>query len=90
MPCSTRTRATTAISIAATNNTTPDISTIKNISGIPLKEIKDKDKIQTNANSFASDVENLPKGYYISSFFLGTCCAVGFGAWAGNAGEYTG
>ncbi|KAI4925338.1 hypothetical protein J4E85_007217 [Alternaria conjuncta] len=72
--------------MAATDKSTPDISTIEDISSIPLKDMEDKDKIQTDADGFAGDVENLPKGYYLSSFFLGTCCAVGFGAWAGNAG----
>ena len=49
--------------------------------------MKDDDgKIQTDEDGFAADVENMPKGYYLSPFFLGTCCAVGFGAWAGNAG----
>lgn len=79
---------TTAIKMAASDKTTPDISTIEDISNIPLKDMKDEDKIQTDADGFAGDVENLPKGYYFSPFFLGTCCAVGFGAWAGNAGEY--
>jgi hypothetical protein len=42
----------------------------------------DDGKIQTDEDGFAADVENMPKGYYRSSFFIGTCCAVGFGAWA--------
>lgn len=90
MSGSTTTGATTVIRMAATDKSTPDISTVEDISSIPLKDMKDEDKIQTDADGFASDVENLPKSYYLSSFFLGTCCAVGFGAWAGNAGEYTG
>ena len=48
--------------------------------------IKDDGKIQTDEQGFAGDVEHLPKGYYYSPFFIGTCFAVGFGAWAGNAG----
>lgn len=46
----------------------------------------DDGKIQVDSEGFVADVENMPKGYYTSPFFLGTCCAVGFGAWAGNAG----
>jgi hypothetical protein len=73
--------------MAANDKTTPDISTIVDVSSIPLEDMKDEDKIQTDADGFAGDVESLPKGYYLSPFFLGTCCAVGFGAWAGNAGK---
>ncbi|OAL50140.1 MFS general substrate transporter [Pyrenochaeta sp. DS3sAY3a] len=50
------------------------------------ENLKDDSKINTDEQGFTADVENMPKGYYLSSFFLGTCCAVGFGAWAGNAG----
>lgn len=46
----------------------------------------DDGKIQVDSEGFVADVENMPKGYYTSPFFLGTCCAVGFGAWSGNAG----
>ena len=42
--------------------------------------------MKTDEEGFVADVENMPRGYYFSPFFLGTCCAVGFGALAGNAG----
>jgi len=45
--------------------------------------IKDDDgKLRADGDGFVADVENMPKGYYRSPFFIGTCCAVGFGAWA--------
>jgi hypothetical protein len=47
---------------------------------------KDEGKIYADEQGFASNVEDLSKGYYTSPFFIGTCCVVGFEAWAGDAG----
>ena len=66
----------------------PEISQFEDANMAPNDgSVKDNDgKIQLDEQGFAGDVESMPKGYYLSPFFLGTCCAVGFGAWAGNAG----
>lgn len=37
-------------------------------------------------HGFESDLDSLPKGYYTSSFFLGTMFATGFGLAAGVGG----
>jgi len=37
-------------------------------------------------HGFTANLDTLPKGYYTSSYFLGTMCATGFGLMAGVGG----
>lgn len=43
-------------------------------------------KIQTDAQGFQEEFDQLPPGYFSSPFFIGSFLAIGMGFWAGNSG----